>query len=140
MITADRAKPDRILVVALDNLGDLVFASALTPPLHEAFPGATIDVWSKSYTADVARLIPHVSSVIHADPFWGAGRGVSRAPAGRRLRRQPGSSCSLARCGSERLGDLRTLEVQVPCGKISQPVTTLPLSCGGTAPGSVRTG
>jgi ADP-heptose:LPS heptosyltransferase len=66
--------------VALDNLGDLVFASALTPPLHDTFAGATIDVWSKTYTADVARLIPHVSSVIHADPFWGAARGARRPP------------------------------------------------------------
>jgi ADP-heptose:LPS heptosyltransferase len=60
----------RILVVALDNLGDLVFASALVPPLHAAFPSATIDVWCKRYTADVAALIPHVSNVIAADPYW----------------------------------------------------------------------
>jgi heptosyltransferase-2 len=61
---------ERILIVALDNLGDLVFASALTPPLHGAYPGASIDVWCKAYTADVARLIPHVDRVIAADPFW----------------------------------------------------------------------
>lgn len=80
MIASTLAKPRRILVVALDNLGDLVFASALTPPLHAAFPDATIDVWSKTYTAPVAQLIPHVSSVIHADPFWGAATGVARPP------------------------------------------------------------
>lgn len=80
MIVSGIAKPRRILVVALDNLGDLVFASALTAPLHEAFPDATIDVWSKTYTAPVAELIPHVSSVIHADPFWGAATNVARSP------------------------------------------------------------
>ena len=32
---------DRILLVSLDNLGDLVFASALAPPLRERFPHAT---------------------------------------------------------------------------------------------------
>lgn len=64
--------PRNILLVALDNLGDLVFASALTPPLHEAFPNAAIDVWCKHYTADVGRLIPHVRDVIAADPFWAA--------------------------------------------------------------------
>jgi ADP-heptose:LPS heptosyltransferase len=74
------AKPNRILVVALDNLGDLVFASALTPPLREAFPDATIDVWSKTYTAPVAHLIPHVSSVIDAEPFWAVRRGTPRPP------------------------------------------------------------
>jgi ADP-heptose:LPS heptosyltransferase len=64
--------PRAILVVALDNLGDLVFASALVPPLRDAFPNATIDVWCKRYTADVGRLIPHVRDVIAADPFWAA--------------------------------------------------------------------
>jgi len=60
----------RILLVALDNLGDLVFASALTPPLHDAFPDATIDLWCKKYTAPIGPLIPHISDVIAADPFW----------------------------------------------------------------------
>ena len=68
----------RILLVALDNLGDLVFASALTPPIHAAFPTATIDVWAKEYTADVARLIPHVRSVHAANPFWAASKSHAR--------------------------------------------------------------
>lgn len=80
MIVPRIAKPSRILVVALDNLGDLVFASALTPPLRAAFPDATIDVWSKTYTAPVARLIPHISSVIDAEPFWAVRRGTPRPP------------------------------------------------------------
>jgi ADP-heptose:LPS heptosyltransferase len=61
---------DRILIVSLDNLGDLVFASALAPPLRERFAQATLDIWCKEYTADVARLIPGVSEVIASDPFW----------------------------------------------------------------------
>jgi ADP-heptose:LPS heptosyltransferase len=68
----------RVLLVALDNLGDLVFASALTPPIHAAFPGAVIDVWAKDYTADVARLIPHVRSVHAANPFWAASKAHAR--------------------------------------------------------------
>lgn len=72
--------PQRILVVALDNLGDLVFASALTPPIHVAFPAATIDVWCKEYTSAVATLIPHVSDVIGADPFWAVPRHRARPP------------------------------------------------------------
>ena len=70
---------DRILLVSLDNLGDLVFASALAPPLRERFPRAALDVWCKAYTADVARLIPGVADVIASDPFWdvapGRGKG-----------------------------------------------------------------
>src|SRR5437763_16553594 len=79
---------DRILLVSLDNLGDMVFASALAPPLQERFPRAKLDVWCKEYTADVAKLVPHVSEVIASDPFWdrapGRGKGswrpVLRAP------------------------------------------------------------
>jgi ADP-heptose:LPS heptosyltransferase len=66
----DIPAPRRVLIVALDNLGDAVFASALTPPLHAAFPGATIGVWCKAYTEPVARLMPHVTEIIAADPFW----------------------------------------------------------------------
>jgi ADP-heptose:LPS heptosyltransferase len=74
---------DRILLVSLDNLGDLVFASALATPLRERFPESALDVWCKAYTADVARLIPGVSRVIASDPFWdvapGRGKGSRSA-------------------------------------------------------------
>lgn len=76
----DRDAVGSILLVSLDNLGDLVFASALTPPLHEHFPNAAIDVWCKRYTAPIAPLIPHVARVISADPFWAASPGQPRAP------------------------------------------------------------
>ncbi len=81
-----RRTPRRILVVSLDNLGDLVFASALTPPLHAAFPNATIDVWCKKYTAAIARLIPHVGDVIAADPVWAVSPSASRPSIGEFLR------------------------------------------------------
>jgi ADP-heptose:LPS heptosyltransferase len=76
----------RVLLVALDNLGDLVFASALTPPIHRAFPGATIDVWAKEYTADVARLIPHVRTIHAANPFWAASKAHTRPRIGQFVR------------------------------------------------------
>ena len=72
----------RILVVALDNLGDLVFASALVPPIREAFPSAVIGVWCKEYTAPIARLIPHVDQVFAADPMWAVSSGRPRPPLG----------------------------------------------------------
>lgn len=62
--------PRRILVVSLDNLGDLVFAAALTPPLHAAFPDAVIDIWCKAYASPLAALVPHVRNIVAADPFW----------------------------------------------------------------------
>jgi ADP-heptose:LPS heptosyltransferase len=78
MIDPTRAR--RILVVALDNLGDLVFASALVPPLRAAFPDATIDLWSKAYNAPVARLIPQLDEVLGADPFWAVPFHMARPP------------------------------------------------------------
>ena len=77
---------DRILLVSLDNLGDLVFASALAPPLRERFPRATLDVWCKEYTADVARLIPGVADVIASDPFWDVAPGRAKGSRMRFLR------------------------------------------------------
>ncbi|HEY7236652.1 MAG TPA: glycosyltransferase family 9 protein [Gemmatimonadaceae bacterium] len=69
---------DRILLVSLDNLGDMVFASALAPPLREHFPRATLDIWCKEYTADVARLVPGVGDVIPSDPFWDRAPGRAK--------------------------------------------------------------
>lgn len=77
-----RRKPERILVVSLDNLGDLVFASALVPPIRERLPSAHIAVWCKEYAAGLGPLLPAVDSVYHADPFWdrapGSGKGSFR--------------------------------------------------------------
>ncbi|MDP9176439.1 MAG: glycosyltransferase family 9 protein [Gemmatimonadota bacterium] len=77
-----RRKPERILVVSLDNLGDLVFASALVPPIRERLPSAHIAVWCKEYAAGLGPLLPEVDSVYHADPFWdrapGSGKGSFR--------------------------------------------------------------
>lgn len=76
----------RVLVVALDNLGDLVFASALVPPIRDAFPSAVIGVWCKEYTAPIARLIPSVDQVFAADPLWAVSPGQSRPSIGPFLR------------------------------------------------------
>jgi len=75
----DPARLERILLVVLDNLGDLVFSSALLDPIARAAPRARIDVWCKDYTEPIARLLPRVGRVIAADPFWdrapGRGKG-----------------------------------------------------------------
>ena len=73
-------QPERILIVSLDNLGDLVFASALVPPIKQRFPNAGVTVWCKAYTADLGPLIPGVDNVVASDPFWdrapGRGKGA----------------------------------------------------------------
>ena len=70
--------PSRILLVSLDNVGDLVFASALAPALRERYPQAALDVWCKAYAADVARLVPGVTRVIASDPFWDRAPGAAK--------------------------------------------------------------
>lgn len=65
-----RERPQSILVVSLDNLGDLVFASALLSPLREHFPAAHIAVWCKEYSSGLAPLLPSVDAIYSADPFW----------------------------------------------------------------------
>ena len=69
--------------MSLDNLGDLVFASALTPPLRRRFPNVSITLWCKRYTRDIGVLVPEVDRVIAADPYWDRAPGW---PRGSRLR------------------------------------------------------
>lgn len=78
-------KGDSILVVSLDNLGDLVFASALLHPLRERFPQARIGVWCKAYASGLAPLLPHVDEVYASDPFWDRSPGGSKGSISRFL-------------------------------------------------------
>src|SRR5918992_1691655 len=63
-------EPKNILIFCLDNLGDLVFSSALVAPLRGRFPQARVSLWSKTYAAPVAALIPGLDRTYAADPFW----------------------------------------------------------------------
>ena len=81
-MAAEEGQPQRresILVVSLDNLGDLVFVSALLPAIRKQFPSATIGLWCKSYASGLTALIPDLDIVYAADPFWhrspGRGKG-----------------------------------------------------------------
>jgi ADP-heptose:LPS heptosyltransferase len=77
-----RERPKSILVVSLDNLGDLVFASALVAPLRKHFPDAHIAVWCKEYSSGLVPLLPAIDATYSADPFWdgapGRGKGSAR--------------------------------------------------------------
>ncbi len=71
---------EKILLVSLDNLGDLVFASALPPAIKARYPHATIGLWCKAYTADIAPLFPDVDWTVAADPFWDHAPGRPKGP------------------------------------------------------------
>lgn len=63
-------EPKNVLVVVLDNIGDLVFSSVLFHQLREKWPAASLSVWCKKYTEDIARLLPASPRVFAADPVW----------------------------------------------------------------------
>jgi ADP-heptose:LPS heptosyltransferase len=71
-------KSEGVLVVSLDNIGDLVFASALIDPIKERNPTARIGLWCKSYSAGLASLMPHVDEVYASDPFWDRSPGTGK--------------------------------------------------------------
>jgi ADP-heptose:LPS heptosyltransferase len=69
--------PSRILLVCFGNIGDVVFTSALAPALRDRHPHVELAVWCKSYTRDVAALVPEVARVHAADPFWEGSPGLA---------------------------------------------------------------
>ena len=64
----------KILIVVLDNLGDVVLATAVLRPLRRRFPDARFGVWKKSYAAGLFEGGDGVT-VHAADPFWDAAPG-----------------------------------------------------------------
>ncbi len=80
-----RQRPESILIVSLDNLGDLVFVSALLPPIRKQFPSAKIALWCKSYASGLTPLIPHLDVTYAADPFWDRAPGTGKGSVWRFL-------------------------------------------------------
>ena len=70
--------PRRVLIVSLDNLGDLAFAGALIPALRAADPDASVSVWAKEYAAGILPFLPGLAGSHVSDPFWdrSPGRGA----------------------------------------------------------------
>lgn len=67
---------ERVLLVSLDNLGDLVFASSLVKPLRER--GYSVSLLCKEYSSAIAPLIPGLEKVFAADPFWDTAPGRAK--------------------------------------------------------------
>lgn len=59
-----------ILVIRLDDIGDLVLATPVVRNLKEAFPAARIDMLVKSSTSIIVRNNPCINRVWELDPFW----------------------------------------------------------------------
>lgn len=71
-------KPRRILVVALDNLGDSIMGAAVLKPLREIYPKASLGYWVKKYAAGLYEDHPLLNRVHAADPFWDTAPGHAK--------------------------------------------------------------
>ena len=65
----------RLLVVALDNLGDSVMATAVLKPLKTAYPNAFLGFWGKKCAEGLLHNHSLIDEVYAADPFWDASPG-----------------------------------------------------------------
>ena len=63
----DPARVERVLVIRLDLLGDLVFTAPLLAALRRAYPGAELVLLTTPYTAPLAALLPGVDRVLTLD-------------------------------------------------------------------------
>ncbi|MCX5797063.1 MAG: glycosyltransferase family 9 protein [Elusimicrobia bacterium] len=68
----------RFLILALDNLGDAVMASAAAGPIKSLSPGARVGLWTKAYSARVLHGHPDLDFLHASDPFWDAAPGAGR--------------------------------------------------------------
>ncbi|MEY4631792.1 MAG: hypothetical protein RIQ81_1912 [Pseudomonadota bacterium] len=121
----------RLLVVSLDNLGDVVFASSLVQSLRGFLPAASISIWCKSYARPVAELIPGIDRIHSADPFWdkAPGQGKGRLPEFlrclREIRRERYDLILLLTRGSKPLIAARMLGTHAIIGRSGGTLTGL---------------
>lgn len=63
-------KPKKMLIIDLDNIGDVVLASFLPRQLKELYPDSQIDVLIKEYSQEVLANNPFVNELIIFNPPW----------------------------------------------------------------------
>jgi len=59
---------ERILVIKLRAVGDVLLSTAVLPGLRASFPGSTLDFLTEKYCAGVVEGNPHVTNVLTFDP------------------------------------------------------------------------
>ncbi len=59
----------KVVLLCFDNLGDLVFTSAIARSLASD-PNVQLSLLCKDYTAKIGYLLPGIEQVFAADPFW----------------------------------------------------------------------
>lgn len=69
----------KVLIVCLDNLGDMVMSTCLVEPLKKRFPSVGIYFWVKEHLTDILRSNNMINGVFGASPFW---TGSPNRPSG----------------------------------------------------------
>lgn len=80
--------PQRVLVVDLDNRGDLLLATPAVRALRQRFPSARLDALVTAYAAPAWQGNPHIDELLTCDKGVAAGPLRSRARLAWRLRRR----------------------------------------------------
>jgi heptosyltransferase-2/heptosyltransferase-3 len=83
-----RTPPQRVLVVDLDNLGDLLLATPAVRALRHRFPTARLDALATAYAAPAWQGNPHIDEILTCDKGVAVGPLWSRARLAWRLRRR----------------------------------------------------
>jgi lipopolysaccharide heptosyltransferase II len=86
-LTRPPSSPERILLVRLRLIGDVVFTTPLIGALRRAYPKARLTYLVEPAAAPVVRHNPHLDEVIVAPRRRGAGRLLDDVRLARRLRR-----------------------------------------------------
>jgi lipopolysaccharide heptosyltransferase II len=69
---------NRILLVKLRAIGDVLLSTAVIPDIRAAFPGASVDFLTERFCADVVEGNPGISEVLRFDPKTESGAGLVR--------------------------------------------------------------
>src|SRR5438445_1871087 len=80
--------PHRILVVDLDNIGDLLMATPAIRALRRSFPDATLDVLVTDYAASVVARNPHIDGILTCEKRIVEASFLKRVALAWRIRRQ----------------------------------------------------
>ena len=66
-----KAEPDKILIIRLSSIGDILLTTPLVRVLRGRFPGAQIDYATKAPFIDLLRTNPHLNRLHTLDPAGG---------------------------------------------------------------------